>query len=127
VITLPKLNNAFRADATITPSGKLQMNAVVNDQGIRDMGVKHDGYETVDAFIPTSAGGNWQPVRLNYETEVAIGGNSPRDIYDASLQLSPEQANAVRANGVAFRIQTNSGETIWAQQPGDNTFVHDQR
>ena len=44
-----------------------------------------------------------------------------------TVKLSPEQQDAVRSQGIAFGIRLNSGEQLWAQQPGQNLRVHDQR
>lgn len=124
---LPPRNNAFSGSATMRVDGTLAITGVVTDDEIRKLGIKHDGYEKVDAYIPTANGGPWQKVALKFETQVAVGGNAPRDIYDATVKLSPEQQDAVRSGGIAFGIHLNSGEDLWAQKPGDNARVHDER
>ena len=57
---------------------------------------------------------------------MAVGPSPARDLYDAVVDLTFEQQDAVRSQGVAFEIQTHTGEDIWAQRPGENLMVHDE-
>ncbi len=118
-IKLPKAappgpTTPFVAEASFRPDGSLQINGSVNDEAIRRLGVRHDGYESVDVFI---AGVPDRVATLDFKTQVAVAGNAPVDVYNSVVVLTPAQQASARANGLSFTIHLNQGDDLETAEP----------
>src|SRR5262245_58507795 len=106
MVILPRNNAVFHADAVLSRDRKtLHLSASIRDQSVRDLGLPHDGYETITAVID-SGNGQRRRVELPFITQEEASG-PPFDIYQADVPLSEAEAQAVRAKNLHFEILTH--------------------
>lgn len=92
----------------------------VKDEEIRKLGVAHDGYEKVFAYVPDQ-NGNWNKHYLKYN-----GTNSAYNTDSYGLDLRGNvRVEDLRQMGVAFGIEISGQNgkdpsTVWLQGWNDN-------
>jgi hypothetical protein len=116
-------STTYRTDADVT------VRLSVDDKAIRSQVDGFDGMERPFAMLPSDKGGTltWFRHELKHRGAGVEGffGERPVDVYELA-PVHNVDLEAVKMHGVAIGLETNVG-TLWAQKPGENTPVVDDR